>query len=257
MRRTFPLIATIAAEVAAVFGGAPPAVADTTAPEPVAVAQPEAARAEPPAESTPDTSSDPAPDAPIDPVEPDPGEPVASTPPVQFKESTFAVRTGRVGDPAAIASSLAEGSGEAVESTTDTTTRRGVDSGTTATSTVPQRENSVRADHSASSNALPPAATPTPTTTSSTTSTPATVSPTAPTAVSMTSASSHLVVEGDDLWHIAASHLASVTGREVAALSTAEIVRYWVRVCEDNRTHLQSGDLSLIYAGEVVELPAR
>ena len=45
--------------------------------------------------------------------------------------------------------------------------------------------------------------------------------------------------------------------REVAALSTAEIVRYWVRVCEDNRTHLQSGDLSLIYAGEVVELPAR
>ena len=72
----------------------------------------------------------------------------------------------------------------------------------------------------------------------------------------MSSASSHLVVDGDNLWDIAASHLAAVTGRDVAALSTAEIVRYWARVCDDNRAHLQSGNVSLIYAGEIVELPA-
>ena len=258
MRRTFPLIATIAAEVAAVFGGAPPAVADTTAPEPVAVAQPEAPRAEPPAEPTPETSSDPVPDAPVDPVELDAGGPVASTPSVQLNEPAFTVRTGRVGDPAAIASSLAEGSDGSdatVGASTDTTARRGVDSVTTTSATAPDRESSVRADHSTSRGATPPNPPAVPTT-PSTPSASATVRPTASPPAPTTSASSHLVVDGDNLWDIAASHLASVTGREVAALSPAEIVRYWVRVCEANRSHLQSGDTSLIYAGEVMELPA-
>ena len=249
MRRTFPLIATIAAEVAALFGGATAAVADTSTPEPVAVAQSEAARTEGPAEPTP--VSDPAADAPSDPVEPDPGGPVASAPPVQSQEPPLTVRTGRVGDPAAIASSLDDRSNETAGSSARTAAGRGDASGTTS-STTPPRQSSGRARHTASSSTT--GATGAPAT--STAPTTATVSPTAPTTASPSRASSHVVVTGDNLWDIAASHLASTTARDVAALSTAEIVRYWVRVCEDNRSHLQSGDASLIYAGEIVELPA-
>jgi hypothetical protein len=251
MRRTFPLIATIAAEVAAVFGGAPSAVADTTTPEPVAVMQTEAARAEPPADPTP--ASDPAPEAPIDPVAADPGDPVTSTPPVHSQGPTFTVRTGRAGDPAAVASSLDGRSNATAGSSTNATTRGTGQSGTT-TSTTPQHKNAGRARHSASTSTA--TAPPTKAPTVSSASTPATVNSTTPSAASTSSASSHVVVAGDNLWDIAASHLASLTGREVAALGTAEIVRYWVRVCEDNRSHLQSGDVSLIYAGEIVELPA-
>jgi len=244
MRRTFPLIATIAAEVAAVFG-APPAVADTTAPEPVAVSQPETVHAEPTPEPTPGTpASDPAPATPSDPVEPNRDDPVAATPPVQLQAPAFTVRTGRVGDPAAIALSL-DGRSDGTAGSSPTTTERTVSPDTT-TSTTPQRQSAGRDRHSASAEvAQGPIA-----------STPATASPTAPTVVSMGNASSHVLVAGDNLWDVAASHLASVTGRDVAALSTAEIVRYWVRVCDDNRAHLQSGDVSLIYAGELVELPA-
>ena len=66
----------------------------------------------------------------------------------------------------------------------------------------------------------------------------------------------HSVVAGDSLWEIAATQLATMSGRDRAALSAADIAGYWVRVCEANRGHLQSGDLNLIYAGEVVDLPA-
>jgi len=254
MRRTFPLIATIAAEVAAVFGGAPSAVADTTTPEPFAVAQPEATRAEPPADPT--RVSDSAPEASSDPVATDPGDPPASTPPVPSQGPTFTVRTGRAGDPAASSSSLDDRNRATAESSTNATTRRTAETGTT-TSTTPQHKNAGRARHSASaSTSTAPAPAPAPAAQAPGTSTPTTGSPTAPTAVSLSSASSHIVVTGDNLWDIAASRLASATGRDVAALSTAEIVRYWVRVCEDNRAHLQSGDVSLIYAGEIVELPA-
>jgi len=66
---------------------------------------------------------------------------------------------------------------------------------------------------------------------------------------------SRVVAPGDSLWEIAASHLAQTSGRDRAALGPADIAGYWVRLCEANRGRLQSGDLNLIYAGEVVELP--
>lgn len=66
----------------------------------------------------------------------------------------------------------------------------------------------------------------------------------------------HTVVRGDSLWSIAAAHLASSTGREVGAIPVAELALYWVRVCDANRANLRSGDLDLIYPGEVVTLPA-
>lgn len=66
---------------------------------------------------------------------------------------------------------------------------------------------------------------------------------------------SHTVAAGDSLWEIAARHLATSTGRDRTALGAADIAGYWVRVCEANRPRLASGDLDVIYPGEVLDLP--
>ncbi|MGQ0802857.1 MAG: LysM peptidoglycan-binding domain-containing protein [Actinomycetota bacterium] len=55
----------------------------------------------------------------------------------------------------------------------------------------------------------------------------------------------HVVAPGDSLWTIAADHVAGT-----------EIDSYWVRLVEANRDALRSGNPNLIYAGEVIELPA-
>ena len=62
----------------------------------------------------------------------------------------------------------------------------------------------------------------------------------------------HVVAPGDSLWSIAAAHLAAVNRRTPGV---AEVARYWDDVCAANRTRLHSGDLDLIFPGEVVELP--
>jgi nucleoid-associated protein YgaU len=77
-----------------------------------------------------------------------------------------------------------------------------------------------------------------------------------PVAVVTSAATSYTVVPGDNLWEIAARHLAQATGRERAALTDGDITAYWARVCDANRDRIQSGDVNLIYAGEVIELPA-
>lgn len=88
---------------------------------------------------------------------------------------------------------------------------------------------------------------------------PAPTTPSVPTPESPPAASApppaHTVALGDSLWEIAAGQLASATGRDRAVLNAPEIAGYWVRLCETNRPRLLSGDLNLIYAGEVVELP--
>ncbi len=66
----------------------------------------------------------------------------------------------------------------------------------------------------------------------------------------------HTVVPGDNLWEIAAAHLALATARARTDLRALDIAPYWTRVCLLNREHLRSGDVSLIYAGEVIDLPA-
>ena len=63
------------------------------------------------------------------------------------------------------------------------------------------------------------------------------------------------VTPGDNLWEIAASHVAAMTGRPRSVLTTLDVAPYWTRVCMANRAHLVSGDVSLIYSGEVIELP--
>lgn len=67
--------------------------------------------------------------------------------------------------------------------------------------------------------------------------------------------SHHVVAPGDNLWDIAAAHLAAVTARPRDALPVAEIHRYWLRVIAANRDRLRSGDPDLIYPGERIELP--
>jgi uncharacterized membrane protein YgcG len=68
-------------------------------------------------------------------------------------------------------------------------------------------------------------------------------------------ATSHQVVQSDNLWAIARDHLAEVRGRRAVELSDREIAAYWVTVVEANRGRLRSRDPDLIYPGEVVELP--
>ncbi len=65
----------------------------------------------------------------------------------------------------------------------------------------------------------------------------------------------HTVVAGESLWTIAAEQLAAATGRTVADLDAADIAPYWVQLCATNRSRLRSGDLDLVYPGEVLELP--
>jgi hypothetical protein len=65
----------------------------------------------------------------------------------------------------------------------------------------------------------------------------------------------HATVIGDDLWSIAAAQVAQASGRSISSLSNAEVAAYWQRVCDENRPHLQSGDVNLIYPGEQIALP--
>jgi hypothetical protein len=65
-----------------------------------------------------------------------------------------------------------------------------------------------------------------------------------------------VVVEGDNLWTIAAARLARASGRAPGDVPAAEIAPYWERVCNANRARLASGDPDLVFPGEPVLLPA-
>jgi hypothetical protein len=65
----------------------------------------------------------------------------------------------------------------------------------------------------------------------------------------------HTVMAGEHLWSIAAATLAARTGRLVEALAPADIAPFWVRLVERNRARVRSGNPSLVYPGEVLEVP--
>jgi hypothetical protein len=65
----------------------------------------------------------------------------------------------------------------------------------------------------------------------------------------------HEVVPGDNLWDIAAAHLAEATGRPAEALTDGEIASYWVRLMAANEGRLRSGNPNLIFPGERVICP--
>jgi hypothetical protein len=66
----------------------------------------------------------------------------------------------------------------------------------------------------------------------------------------------HTVTAGEHLWSIAAATVAARTGRSVPDLSPADVAPFWVRLVERNRDHVRSGNPSLVYPGEVLELPS-
>ena len=65
-----------------------------------------------------------------------------------------------------------------------------------------------------------------------------------------------VVTTGDNLWDLSAAALARAMGRERASLGNDEIARYWSVVCDANRASLRSGDVNLIYPGELIVLPS-
>jgi hypothetical protein len=80
--------------------------------------------------------------------------------------------------------------------------------------------------------------------------------PAAPAAGVSLGATTVTAAPGDDLWRLAAARLAAATNRPRAALADAEIARYWLTVCAANRALVRSGDVNLVYPGEVLVLPA-
>jgi hypothetical protein len=64
-----------------------------------------------------------------------------------------------------------------------------------------------------------------------------------------------VVAPGDNLWVLAARHLAAARGGPTSELSDGDVAPYWVRVCDANRERLTSGDPNLVFPGERVVLP--
>jgi nucleoid-associated protein YgaU len=64
-----------------------------------------------------------------------------------------------------------------------------------------------------------------------------------------------VVTPGDNLWDLSAAALARATARERVTLVDDEIARYWRTVCDVNRDTLRSGNVNVIYPGEIVALP--
>ena len=74
-----------------------------------------------------------------------------------------------------------------------------------------------------------------------------------PVSIATTSTDSTVVQPGDHFWKISARHLSGILDRDPAS---SEIAPYWRRVVVENTPNLKSGNPDLIYAGEVIELPA-
>jgi len=64
-----------------------------------------------------------------------------------------------------------------------------------------------------------------------------------------------VVAPGDNLWELAAQHVARTTGRARDSVGDTEIAPYWAQVCDVNRVRLASRDPNLIFPGEHVLLP--
>lgn len=82
------------------------------------------------------------------------------------------------------------------------------------------------------------------------TPTPAGESPASP------SESVYVVRSGDNLWAIAAQHLAALRGEPADSISTADVAEFWRALVELNAPSLASGNPDVIYAGETIRLPA-
>lgn len=220
--------------------GATPALADEPLPEPPT---PEPTALATPADPlpTPTPAPDPAPVVDTPAVD----TPAADPPPIDAPPPT-PVRTARAGDAAA----LADVTTELPDPTVDVQVRTPNAASEPHTSTTRHPATPTRAKSTKEGNASEPAHTPNAPTAGGDEGTTS-----APTPIDAIAPSAHTVVEGDNLWNIATQALAAATRRTVNDLTNAEVVTYWVKVCEANRPHLRSGDPNLIYADEEITLP--
>lgn len=221
--RSTVLATAVAAELAVgALLVAPPAHADDTPPAPG------------------DASSAPLPEPPIRTGRTDDAPP-APTPVADPELPPAAVRTGRTGDVGEIPDAAPGADASAADPPPATP-----DPASDAATGEPSADRgSTRGSDDAPASSPPHEATP-----------PAETPPGALTPSTPPLPTAHTVVEGDNLWEIAAAHLATASGRPRAELTALDIAPYWTRVCMTNRERLASGDVSLIYADEVIELPA-
>lgn len=207
--------------------------------------------------------------APSDPTPPAPSGPVATSevPPIPVPVPEPVVRTGRApapgdsgGSPGVSLAGPVDGPSVSVRTGRAADLVPGVDpstaSGPTGSSTGPSSPSGAPAPSTPPSTPHTPATSPLPATNNGAASgaakPPAASVATGPPPPDPTS---HATVAGDDLWSIAAAEVAQVTGRPVASLSNADVAAYWQRVCDANQSHLQSGDVNLIFPGEQIVLP--
>jgi nucleoid-associated protein YgaU len=69
------------------------------------------------------------------------------------------------------------------------------------------------------------------------------------------STTTYVVTPGDNLWTVSAAHLAAMTNQPAGSVPDAAVASYWQRVCDVNRSQLQSGNVNLIFPGEQIDLP--
>jgi hypothetical protein len=100
----------------------------------------------------------------------------------------------------------------------------------------------------------PPPTTPPPDPPPSTTPAP-TVAVPRPTAPAAPTAAVHVIAAGENLWSIAAAHLGDLTGRPADAVPDVEVAPYWRALCDLNRATIRSGNPSLVFPSEVLQLP--
>lgn len=243
MRRPLVLATTLAAELAAgTLALAPPAAAQTPPDTPAdahAVAS-DPVDPGPVGEAPSDDPADPGP-APVRSgrADPTPGEEPADQPDPAVPTT---VRTGRLDE------ALAAPDRPTRTGTSDTTPRGEPGDPTSASAPRTAASPKTGSQKPDSRNTGSPK-------TSTPTSDAATASDAAPTSAPATDGTRHVVVPGDHLWAIAAQQVASASGRAPGDVAAADVVTYWVQLCMQNRPHLQSGNPSLIYPGEVIELP--
>jgi hypothetical protein len=65
----------------------------------------------------------------------------------------------------------------------------------------------------------------------------------------------HVVAAGENLWRIAADHLAAHRGVARAQLTPGDVASYWHALVAANADRLRSGDPDLVYPGERIRLP--
>jgi Tfp pilus assembly protein FimV len=156
------------------------------------------------------------------------------------------VRTGRWGDPNAV-TDVSTAPIEAIAPSTGApapATAPPAGPARTPTAAKPKPSSESTTESTPESTTAPTHAAPAPSTTS----------PPAP-ATTPTPGTAYTVAPGDSFWEIAARTVAGSSGRDRSSLAAADIHSYWVRLCDANRARVRSGDVDLIYPGEVVDLP--